>query len=399
MSTFSYEIITKEGKTKKGTIEADTYDKAKILVKKDAQTIVSLSEASALNKEITIGKKRASARDLSIFCRQFYSIMKAGVGVVECLEMLEQQTSNKNLAKSINETRLNVQKGDTLATAMRKQEIFPYMLTSMVAAGEQSGSLEKALFRMAEHFEKENRLKGLVKKAMIYPSVLITVALGVMILMIVKVIPSFMETFADADLEMPAFTLGVMAVSDFLIANWMMILIVIAAIVIVYNIYAKTPQGKRAIARLFLKIPVFGNLNVKTACARFTRTLSTLLASGMALTDSLEITSKTIDNVVYEDAILETEDRIKGGSNLSRPLKATNLFPAMVVHMIGIGEETGNLEEMLDNVADYYDEEVTIATEQLTALMEPLIILLLAVIVIVIIAAVYGPILTLYDGL
>lgn len=209
--------------------------------------IVSVKEASLLNKDIdiNIGKKKASVRDLSVFCRQFNSILKAGVSVIEALDMLSQQTENKKLAAAIMETKTSVEKGETLSNAMRKQgEMFPEMLLNMVAAGEQSGSLEKSLSRMAVHFEKENKLKGLVKKAMMYPIVLIIVAIVVMIVMLVGVLPGFMETFEDMDMDMPAYTLAVMGFSDFLIANWIPIVIVIAGIVIGVKIYAGTPMGK-----------------------------------------------------------------------------------------------------------------------------------------------------------
>lgn len=283
---------------------------------------------------------------------------------------------------------------------MRKQgEIFPEMLLNMVAAGEQSGSLETSLSRMAVHFEKENRLKGLVKKAMMYPIILIIVAIVVMAVMLVAVLPKFMETFEDMDMDMPAYTLAVMGLSDFLIANWIPIILVIAAVVIAIKIYGNTPVGKRNFGKMKLKAPIFGKLNTKTACSRFARTMSTLLAAGMSVVEALSITGKAIGNVIYEDALEDTKEKVKGGQPLSRPLRTSGIFPPMIVHMVGIGEETGNLEEMLDNVADYYDEEVTMATEQMTALLEPLVIVFLAVIVVAIIAAVYAPMLTLYNGI
>ena len=294
MATYSYEIVTKEGKKKKGNVEADSIDKARTALKAEAGMIVSVKEASLLNKDIdiNIGKKKASVRDLSVFCRQFNSILKAGVSVIEALDMLSQQTENKKLAAAIMETKTSVEKGETLSNAMRKQgEMFPEMLLNMVAAGEQSGSLEKSLSRMAVHFEKENKLKGLVKKAMMYPVVLIIVAIAVMIVMLVGVLPGFMETFEDMDMDMPAYTLAVMGFSDFLIANWIPIVIVIAGIVIGVKIYAGTPMGKRVFGQLKLKAPIFGKLNTKTACSRFARTMSTLLAAGMSVVEELSITS------------------------------------------------------------------------------------------------------------
>lgn len=402
MATYSYEIVTKEGKKKKGSIEADSLERARSVIKPEADMVVSLKEASVLNKniELNIGKKKASVRDLSVFCRQFNSILKAGVSVIEALDMLSQQTGNKKLAEAILNTKTNVEKGDTLSAAMRKQDnMFPEMLLNMVAAGEQSGSLETSLSRMAVHFEKENKLKGLVKKAMMYPMVLMVVAIIVMIVMLVGVLPGFMSTFEEMDIDMPAFTLAVMALSDLLIAHWIPIVIALAVVIFGIRMYANTPSGKRVFGKLALKVPIFGKLNTKTACSRFARTMSTLLAAGMSLVEALGITGKVIGNVVYEDALEDTQDKVKGGQALSRPLKNSGIFPPMIVHMVGIGEETGNLEEMLDNVADYYDEEVTMATEQMTALLEPMVILLLAVIVVIIVAAVYGPVISLTNGI
>lgn len=402
MATYSYEIVTKEGKKKKGSIDADSLEKARNVIKPEANMVISLKEASALNKniELNVGRKKASTRDLSVFCRQFNSILKAGVSVIEALDMLSQQTENKKLSEAILDTKTNVEKGDTLSAAMRKQDnMFPEMLLNMIAAGEQSGSLETSLSRMAVHFEKENKLKGLVKKAMMYPIILLIVAIVVMVVMLVGVLPGFMETFEDMDMEMPAYTLMVMKLSDLLIANWIPIVIVIAAVVFGIKIYGNTPVGKRAFGRLSLKAPIFGKLNTKTACSRFARTMSTLLAAGMSVVEALGITGRVIGNVIYEDVLDDTQDKVRGGQPLSRPLKTSGIFPPMIVHMVGIGEETGNLEEMLDNVADYYDEEVTMATEQMTALLEPLVIVFLAVIVVAIIAAVYAPMMTLYNGI
>lgn len=350
MATYSYEIVTKEGKKKKGNVEADSIDKARTALKAEAGMIVSVKEASLLNKDIdiNIGKKKASVRDLSVFCRQFNSILKAGVSVIEALDMLSQQTENKKLAAAIMETKTSVEKGETLSNAMRKQgEMFPEMLLNMVAAGEQSGSLEKSLSRMAVHFEKENKLKGLVKKAMMYPVVLIIVAIAVMIVMLVGVLPGFMETFEDMDMDMPAYTLAVMGFSDFLIANWIPIVIVIAGIVIGVKIYAGTPMGKRVFCQLKLKAPIFGKLNTKTACSRFARTMSTLLAAGMSVVEALSITSKVIGNVVYEDTLADTQEKVKGGQPLSRPLRTSGIFPPMIVHMVGIiANATGTTEKI-----------------------------------------------------
>lgn len=401
MATFTYEILTKEGKSKKGSIDADSYEQAKAMVAGEGMMLVSLQEASVLNKDINIsfGGNKIKSRDLAVFCRQFTSILKAGVSVVTALDMLSKQTANKKLAQALVNTRASVEKGDTLSVAMRKEEgIFPDIMMNMIVAGEQSGALEVALDRMATHFEKDSKIKGMVKQAMTYPCVILCVMLAVFVVMVVYLIPNFMKMFADLDVEMPALTLAIMAISDFVTGNWLVVLLVVVAIVVVYRIFAASPEGKRAIARIMLKFPIFGELTTKTVCARFARTLSTLLAAGMPLVDAVKITGDALDNVIFNDAMNDAVEQVKRGQALSSPMRMSNLFPPMVVHMVGIGEETGNMEEMLENVANYYDEEVETTTKSLTSLMEPVIILAMGIMVCVMVLAIYSPMMQLYNS-
>lgn len=402
MAQFSYQAVEKDGKTKKGNIEAESIDKARSLLRADNLTVIKIGEAGMLNKDINIniGKKKLKPRDLSVFCRQFLSILKAGVSMIAALEMLSDQTENKILKAAIKSIKDNVEKGDTLSQAMKKQEgIFPSILLSMIEAGEASGSLEVSLERMSEHFEKDARIKGMVKKAFMYPIVLIFVMIAIVIIMLTFVIPQFEAMFKDIGSDLPAITKGALALSESLQNNWLFYIIGIVAIVVAYKVYANTPNGKRVVANLMLKVPVFGMLSVKTASARFTRTLSTLMASGMPLIDSINICANVMDNVLFKDALAETSKQVERGLNLSVPLKQSGLFPNMVIHMIGIGEETGNMEEMLTNVANYYDEEVEMTTQQATALMEPMIIVVMAVVVCLLIAVIYGPMMQLYSDI
>lgn len=402
MAQFSYQAVEKDGKTKKGNIEAESIDKARSLLRADNLTVIKIGEAGMLNKDINIniGKKKLKPRDLSVFCRQFLSILKAGVSMIAALEMLSDQTENKILKAAIKSIKDNVEKGDTLSQAMKKQEgIFPNILLSMIEAGEASGSLEVSLERMSEHFEKDARIKGMVKKAFMYPIVLIFVMIIIVIVMLTFVIPQFEQMFKDIGSDLPAITKGALALSESLQNNWILYIGGIVAVIVAYKLYANTPNGKRVVANLMLKIPVFGMLSVKTAAARFSRTLSTLMASGMPLIDSINICANVMDNVLFKDALSETSKQVERGLSLSVPLKQCGLFPNMVIHMIGIGEETGNMEEMLTNVANYYDEEVEMTTQQATALMEPLIIIMMAVVVCLLIAVIYGPMMQLYTEL
>lgn len=399
MANFTYRVITREGKEKKGAIEAESKEKAVATMKSDGNTVLAINAGSVLNKEISFGKKKVKSRDLSVFCRQFHSLLRAGVGIVSSLNMLADQTENRTLRESVMNVRDCVEKGETLAGGMRREKCFPSLLISMVDAGEASGNIETSLSRMAEHFEKDTKVKGMLKKAMIYPILLLIVAIAVLIIMVVAVLPKFASMFADMDSELPAITRGLLALSDSIIGYWYIYIAVIAALVTAIVLFKKSDYGKRALAKLVLKIPVLGVLKTKTECARFSRTFGTMLASGMPMVEAMTITARTMDNVLFQDALNEAAIQIQRGVPISQVLKVSGLFPPLVVHMVGIGEETGNLEEMLNNCAQYYDEEVELATQQVMALMEPMIIIVMAVVVVVILAAIYGPVLQMYNEL
>ena len=400
MASFTYKLITTDGKEKNGTLEAETRDKALAQLKADGSTVIEVKTGGALSKQINIGSgPKVKTRDLGVFCRQFESLLQAGVGVVPALEMLGEQTENKTLQTAVMNIRDGIQKGDTLAGAMKKESCFPPILISMMEAGEASGSLEKSLNRMAEHFDKDTRVKAMLKKAMIYPIILMVVAVGVLILMVVVVIPQFSSMFADMGTKLPAVTQGLLNLSYWLRKYWYIAIIIIAAVVFGIKMFKKTDYGKHFFAKLAIKLPVFGRLTVKTACARFARTFGTMLASGMSMVEAMEITAKTMDNVLFREALEDATQQIQRGVPINQPLRKSGLFPPLILHMVGIGEETGNLEEMLNNCAVYYDEEVEMATQQVMAMMEPMIIIVLAGIVILILAAIYGPIITMYNTL
>ncbi len=396
MPGFTYVAVDKKGKEKKGNIEADTREKVIDILKNDGLIPVSVKEQGALNKEIdfSIGKK-VKPRDLSVFCRQFVSITQAGVPMKEALQMLSEQTENKWLKRAISEVLLSVEKGNTLADSMRGQsDIFPPMLINMVEVGENSGSLEMAFTRMAVQFEKEAKLK-----ATIYPIILVIAAIGVVAVMLLFVIPIFIDMFADLDVEMPGITMWVMNTSKWMTAHWYIILALIILVIVAYKMIYKTEQGRLAIDKVKMKIPLFGKLTVKTACAQFARTMSTLLSSGISTIDALETVSKIVNNIHYTNALLKAREEVMKGIPLSEPLTASKIFPPMVCHMTGIGEETGNIEDMLEKLADYYDEEVEMTTQSVLAAMEPLIIVFMAVVVGTLVVAVVSPIGAMYNGL
>lgn len=402
METFSYTAVGADGKEKKGSIVAETREDAARSLKDQGLLPMSIGKQSALDKDInfSFGKKGVKVRDLSVFCRQFSSIIKAGVNVINALSMMSEQTENKKLKAAIKNVQSNVEKGETLSSAMRSEgDIFPSLLVSMVAAGEASGSLETAIERMAIQFEKDAKISGMVKKAMIYPIILIVVMIGVVIAMMMFVIPNFMDMFEGLDAEMPFMTVMVINMSNFILDKWWLLILIVVGIVFAYKSYYKTDAGRHMIDRIKIKIPVFGVLAVKTACARFSRIMSTLLSAGMPMISAIEIAAGTMDNVLFKDALQKVRSGVALGMGFSQQIGVTRLFPAMLVHMVGIGEETGNIEDMLTNVANYYDEEVELATQSVTALMEPMIIIVMAVVVGALVLAIYQPMITLYSTL
>ncbi len=401
MDSFAYVAIGADGKEKKGSLEAASADKVIVQLKADGLVPVTVTPQSALSKDLNISiGGRVKPRDLSLFCRQFVGILSAGVSIINALDMMSEQTSNKKLSSAIKDTQVAVEKGDNLATAMRMQgKVFPPILLNMVEAGEASGNLEIAFERMAAHFEKEARLKAMIKKAAIYPCMVGIVALGVIIVMLVIIIPNFESLFATMGSELPTVTKIIKAASDFMIHKWPIVLIIVVAIIAAMIAFKKSPKGEIFFAKMALKVPVFGNLNLKTYSARYARTISTLLVAGIPLIEAIEITAKTIDNKIVRDVLLNAKNEVARGVPLSVPLKASGVFPPMVYHMTHIGEETGNIEGMLNRLADYYDEEVEVASQGLAAAMEPMIIIVLAGLVVLLIAAIMGPMLQMYKDM
>ena len=400
MPSYKYTAYTKEGKEKKGSIEADDKDAAVKLIKAEGNTPIKIEEEGLMDKDLnfSFGGKKATSRDLSIFCRQFVSISKAGVSIVDALEMLADQTENKELKKAIYDTMTSVQKGETLAVSMKKQgKIFPPLLINMVEAGEASGNLDVAFDRMATQFEKDTRLKSMVKKAMIFPAALSVVIVGVIIIMMAFVVPTFSDMYADMGQKLPMITLAVVGMSNFVVNKWYVLIAVAAVLIIGFKVFKSTEQGTYILADLAIKAPIFGKMTVKSAAATFARTLSTLTAAGISMIEALEITGKTMKNVRFRDELFNAKDKVAQGRPLSEPLKAGGLFPNMIVHMIGIGEETGNLEDMLLTAAGYYEEEVEVTTESISTVVEPMIICVMAGIVGVIIMAVLIPMFGMYS--
>lgn len=401
MPGYSYVAVDSRGKEKRGRMDAANREEVVQQLKNDGLIPVSIKEQGVFNKEIdfSIGKK-VKPRDLSVFCRQFVSITQAGVPMKEALQMLTEQTENKYLKQAVANVLANVEKGNTLADSMAaEKDIFPDIMVHMVEAGESSGSLDTSFARMAVHFEKEAKLKATIRKATIYPIILIFAVIGVIAVMLLFVIPIFIDMFADLDVEMPALTMGVMNLSKWTAGHWYVILAVIVAVILAYQAIYRTDQGRLKIDLIKMKIPLLGKLNVKSTCAQFARTMSTLMAAGVPTIACLETVAKIVKNIHYKNALMKAREEVMKGIPLSEPLETSGIFPPMVYHMTSIGEDTGNMEDMLTKLADYYDEEVEITTQSVLAAMEPLIIVFMALIVGTLVIAVVMPIGTMYEGL
>lgn len=393
MPGFNYTAINRNGKRVRSSLDASSIETAKSSLRGAGYTILDIKEQTTLNRDIEIpflGKPKA--KDMAVFCRQFVSILRAGVSVASVLSMLGQQTGNKKLRAAIREMQADVEKGESLATSMRRHpKIFPAILVNMVAAGESSGNLEESFRQMELYFERSKRTKSKVTSAMIYPCVLIVVMIVVLIVMMTKIIPNFLKTFEDMDADLPKITLGVMAVCNWFKVWWWVPLLVLAALIVGGILFHRTNKGKHFFGWLARKTPVVGNLTVKTACATFCRTMEVLIGSGLTLTDSMDLAASNMGNIYYLEAIRDARGMVAEGTPLRESLVRTGIFPPMVSNLVGVGEETGDLQSMMGKVADYYDEEVDEATKKLLNLMEPAIIIFMAVFVVIIVLAIYLP--------
>ena len=397
MAKYDYRGMDSNGKIKKGTIEANTEEAAKSRLRSEGINITEFGPSKDI--ELNFLKPKVKNKDLSVFCKQFAAVLRAGVPVISALDMLATSMENKRLVAAIEEASAHVQKGGTLASALQlNSDIFPPMLSNMIAAGESSGKMEICFERMAVQFEKDGHIEGKIKSAMMYPIVVLVVVTGVVILMLTSVVPTFSEMFKEMGAKLPLATQMLVNFSDFLVARWYIVLIIVILLIFGIKAFAATEYGQEFNGNLALKLPIFGNLNVKTAAATFSRTFATLLASGISMIDAIEQTANVMKNKVVRDKIKECKVQVSRGVPLSKPIREADIFPIMLPQMMHIGEETGNIEDMMEKVADFYEDEVDLATDALASAMEPLIIVVMAVVVGAIVVAIYSPILSMYDA-
>lgn len=378
---FKYKAATSTGEIVKGVYEADTKDAVLEMLRDKQYYVISLKRARFIQLGKLI-KPKVNTKDISVFCRQFHAMLKAGINLVTCLDILSTQLPNKALREAASDMYGDIQKGLNLSKAMKKHsEVFPSLLINMVEAGEVSGNLDVTMERMAIFYEKESSLENKIKGAMIYPIILIIVTVAVVIFLITNVMPTFITMFEGSDTPLPWPTQFLLSMSDNLKSYWYIYMAAILAIIFMIRAWRQTDQGRRFIDELKLRIPLFGPTNVKIITSRFTRTLSTLLSSGIPLVQAFDAVNKVIGNKVVLDKLEEAKDKVVKGTPLSLAIKGTAVFPLMLDSMLRVGEESGELDDALEKTADFYEEEVDYAVEKMTTAFEPILIVFMAVVV------------------
>ncbi len=399
MPAFVWKGKTREGKVVSGERVADNKEAVLALLRRDQILVSSVKEKG---KEMALPKLGGgvAAKDLAIFVRQFSVMIDAGLPLVQCLEILGTQQENKNFAKILQTTRMDVEGGSTLADAMRKHpKAFDELFTNMIAAGEAGGILDTILKRLATYIEKAVKLKAQVKGAMVYPVAVLGIAGLVIAVILWKVIPTFASMFEGLGAQLPLPTRIVIAASNWFVRLLPFLIVGIVLLVFFFRRYYATYGGRRTVDRTLLRLPILGVILQKIAVARFCRTLATLISSGVPILDGLEITARTSGNAIIEDAIMAVRKGVESGLTVAQPLKESGVFPPMVVQMIGVGEQTGALDAMLSKIADFYEEEVDQAVANLLTLMEPVMILFLGITVGGIVISMYLPLFDLISKL
>jgi type IV pilus assembly protein PilC len=403
MATFAYVGRSKSGAVKKGELTAKTKDEAVDQLRKQSVVVTSLEEKAGKGGfNFSLGSGLTD-KDLVVFTRQFGTMINAGLPLVQCLEILSTQSENKVLRETIGEVKTQVEAGSTFSDALRRYpKVFDDLYVNLVHAGEVGGLLDTILTRLAKYIEKAMKLKGQIKSAMVYPSAILGVAGIVIMVLMIWVIPVFEKMFKEMSggkMGLPGPTQLVIDISNIFQSYWYVGLGIIVGCVMVIKKYYATPKGRMAIDKLLLKTPIFGDLIRKASVAKFTRTLGTLLSSGVPLLDGLTICAKTSGNKVIEEALVNARVSISGGKTIADPLATSGVFPKMVTHMIAVGESTGALDAMLGKIADFYEDEVDQSVASLTSLLEPIMMVFLGVIIGFIVIAMYLPIFTMASAI
>lgn len=390
MPEFQYTAHLKGGKEIDGEIEADDLESAKVLLTRQGIAIDKIKKKPI---EIVLFPEKVTQKNIVVFTRQFSVMINAGLPLVQCLSLLGNQADNKTFGKTINEIRRSVERGDTFSDALRKHpKTFDTLYSNMIEAGEVGGILDTILVRLANYMEKAMKLKAKVKSALVYPISIVVIAIVVVAFLMIFVIPTFVQMFSELGGSLPGPTKLVMTISGIFQHYTIHMIVILAVFIFLFKRFYSTEKGQIVVDTLALKVPVFGPLIRKVAVAKFTRTLGTLISSGVPIIQGLDITARTAGQKVIENAIISTIESIKEGQTLSAPLARAKVFPPMVVQMIDVGEETGALDTMLEKIADFYDDEVDTAVDALTSLLEPVLMVFLGVVIGFIVVAMYLPI-------
>ncbi len=394
MPNFRYQVIDAAGKKSEGIVEAASIGEATRKLKTDGKYISSLTlDRGTGLANMTIGSPMLKTKDLVLISRQLASLLSAGITVVRALDMLYQQLDSKKAKKCIGEVYESVQGGRSLSEAFREQRgVIPNIMISMIAAGEESGRLDEVMERLAEHFQKAQKLKNKISSAMVYPKILAGLTAAVSIGLLTFLVPKIGDTIKSLGGELPGLTKGLLAISGSLTKFWYIYLAVVALLVYGFKVWKASDKGGEQWSYLMLKMPVVGKATRMNAAARFTRTVSTLLKSGISVLQSVEITEKSLDNLILEKKLAEARVEIRKGTSLSKSIRGITEFPPMIYAMVSIGEESGTLDSILDKAADFFEDEADSATAKMTAALEPIMIIIMAIIVGLVVGGIAMPI-------
>jgi type IV pilus assembly protein PilC len=401
MPYFNYTIRDANGQTRSGKVEAPNAEELKKRLQSEGLQVLEVTEDRKAPRVPAGGYGRVKLTDLAIFARQFSTMLDAGVSLIRCLDVLQAQTNNARLRKILMDLSARVESGESLSRSMaRHPKAFSQLIIGLIRAGEVGGVLEESLQRIAGFLEKDVELRRKIRSALTYPVIVLLAAVGIVIFLVSWLVPQFASLFKELGIkEMPAPTQFLIDLSALFTERWYVVIIAVVAILIAYKLFVSTRVGRRVADRVKLRIPVFGPLHHKIVMARFSRTMGTLLASGVPILQAMETVAGVVGNSVVSDAVIESRARIREGEKIADPLQRSKMFPPMVVHMVSVGEESGSLDHMLNKIADFYENEVEMTIASLTAAIEPVMIVLLGFIVGFIVISMFLPMIEVISNL
>ncbi|OYT69143.1 MAG: hypothetical protein CFK49_10680 [Armatimonadetes bacterium JP3_11] len=401
MPYFNYTIRDANGQTRSGKVEAPNAEELKKRLQAEGLQVIEITEDRKAPRVPAGGYGRVKLSDLAIFARQFSTMLDAGVSLIRCLDVLQAQTNNARLRKILMDLSARVESGESLSRSMaRHPKAFSQLIIGLIRAGEVGGVLEESLQRIAAFLEKDVELRRKIRSALTYPIIVLLAAIGIVIFLVSWLVPQFASLFKELGIkEMPAPTQFLIDLSALFTQRWYVVIIAVVAILVAYKLFVSTRVGRRVADRVKLRIPVFGPLHHKIVMARFSRTMGTLLASGVPILQAMETVAGVVGNSVVSDAVIESRARIREGEKIADPLQRSKMFPPMVVHMVSVGEESGSLDHMLNKIADFYENEVEMTIASLTAAIEPVMIVLLGFIVGFIVISMFLPMIEVISNL